>query len=159
MFEGFINEANELIKAQGDCKAAIFQIQKELDKLLNDMMKGNYISSFKTVVEPYNQGYELKMKVDSRELWKKDLNPQEEAVGNFLNANSYVHLQPGSFFQGNYEEGKGAYIEGAAFELVRGKREYPKYDIKGKADITKATKDFIKLVSDQIADVRKKAGL
>jgi hypothetical protein len=161
MFESFINEANELIKAQGDCKAAIFQAQKEVDKFLNDLMKAGFITSFKSTVSPYNQGYELKLQVNDREMWKKkDPTPQEDFVLNWVSANGYIYLQPSSFFQGNFEEGKGAYLEGVVFQMEeKGKREYPRYDVKEKGDITKATKEFVKVISDQIADARKKAGI
>jgi len=160
LFENFINESNELIKAQGDCKAAIFIVQKEIDKFLNDLMKAGFIASFKTTVTPYNQGYELEITADHRDLWKKrQMTPQEEFISNWISSNGYIYLQPSSYFQDSFEDGKGAYIEGVELQMRSGNRSYPRFGIKTKADITKATKDWTKLILDQISDSRKTAGI
>ena len=160
LFEQFLNEANEEIKAQGMCKNTIFQVQKEVEKLYKDMQSKSYIDSFKTKVEVWNRGYQLKQTFDTKSLWRNEDNmPKEIAEAIYkVTGNGYLFLQPGTFFEDYFEEGKGAYIEGKAFELF-GKQDYnvtyPKYPVTSKNDITKIGKDYLDTIKAQIVEIRK----
>ena len=160
LFEQFLNEANEEIKAQGVCKNSIFQVQKEVEALFKDMVKKEYIDSFKTKVEVWNRGYQIKASFDYKNLYRyEDKFPKEivEVIYRVI-GNGYLYLQPSTFFEDYFEEGKGAYLEGKAFEIAPKQNyevTYPKYAIKGKNDITKAGKDYVDIIKAQIVEIRK----
>jgi len=166
LFEQFLNEANELIKAQGICKNTMFQVQKEVDKLFNDMVKKGLADSFTTKIEPWNTGYQLKTKVDTKTLWRKeDRNEISDEIASFaykVAGAGSLYLQPGTFFDDYFEEGKGAKIEGHVFQIEDKQPyevTYPKWDIKDKNDIPKAGKEYLDTIKSQIAEIRKKLEL
>lgn len=162
LFEQFLNEANELIKAQGICKNTMFQVQKEVEALYKDMVKKGLADSFSTKVEPWNNGYQLKTKVDTKSLWRKeDRNEISDEIASFaykIAGGGSLYLQPGTFFDDYFEEGKGAKIEGHVFEIVSKQPydvTYPKWDIANKNDIPKAGKEYLDIIKTQIATIRK----
>ena len=166
LFEEFINESNERIKAQGICKNTMFQVQKEVDKLFSDMVKKGLVDSFTTKIDPLNTGYELKTKVDTKTLWRIEYrNEISDEIASFaykVMGAGYLYLQPGSFFDEYFEEGKGAKIEGRVFQLEDKQPyevTYPKWDIAVKNDIPKAGKEYLDIVKTQIAEIRKKLEL
>ena len=144
LFENFINEDNEAIKAQGACKNAMFILQKDINNLLKRLSDMGTLASYSTKVEIYNTGYQLKIVTNlSKDLRdKKERTPAEDFAASFAWANSYIWLQPGSFFEDYLQEGKGAYLEGKGLEIDK-KTSFPRYDIKAKADIDKVVKDFL----------------
>jgi hypothetical protein len=160
LYESELNEANEEIKAQGVCKNTIFQVQKEVEKLYKDMQSKEYIDSFKTNVEVQNRGYQIKQSFDYKNLHRdKNIFPKEivEAIYRVI-GNGYLFLQPGTFFEDYFEEGKGANLEGKTFEIdpkQNYKVTYPKYPVTAKNDITKAGKDYLDTIKAQIVEIRK----
>ncbi len=167
LFEEFevLNESNELIKAQEICKSAMFQSQKMLDKLFKELANKDMIEGFTTKVSPYNNGYELKLKLDFD--WKKlDEFPKE--ISEYLHrltSNTYINLQPNTFFESYLEEGKGmASIEGRILELPSEKKAkyeetYPKWSINQRADIPKVQKEFVEKITNQVKSIEKSLGL
>ena len=159
MFESFINEANELVKAQSDCKAAMFQLQKDVDKLFQDIVKAGYLKSFTTKITPWNDGYELSIR--SKDNWKEDYAKETPFILDWTYNNTNLYLQPATFFENALEKGEATYLEAELLKfredksLVASKR----YAINSKADIPKAAKEYIKDVRDQIEIVRKKGEL
>ena len=159
LFENFINESNETIKAQGACKNAMFILQKDINNLLKRMSDIGILANYSTKIEIYNSGYELKITTSVNRDYAKndDKSPVSEFALSFINMNSYIFLQPGSFFGDYLEQNKGAYIEGKILQLDKNTSGvYPRYDIKAKADIDKVAKDFIETVRKQVAEVYKK---
>ena len=160
LFEQFLNEANEEIKAQGICKNSIFQVQKEVEALYKDMVKKEYIDSYKTKVEVWNRGYQIKQSFDYKNLYRNEGKFSDAIVETIYRVlgNGYLFLQPSTFFDDYFEEGKGAALEGKTFELVPKQNyeiTYPKFPIKGKNDITKAGKDYVDTIKAQIVEIRK----
>lgn len=160
LFEQFLNEANEEIKAQGMCKNTIFQVQKEVEKLYKDMQSKGYIDSFSTKVEVWNRGYQIKQNFDTKTLWrdKDKFSDEITEVIYRVTGNGYLYLQPGTFFEDYFEEGKGAYIEGKTFEIAPKQNyevTYPKYPVATKNDITKIGKEYLDTIKTQIAEIRK----
>jgi len=161
LFEQFINESNETIKAQGGCKNAMFILQKDLNGLLKRMTDLKILASFSTKVEIYNTGYQLRLITKMHDdIWKgkkETLSPADEFGSSFVSSNSYIYLEPGSFFEDYLEEGKGAYIEGRTLQLGKDtKGIYPRYDIKTKGDIDTSIKKYVEEVQTQIADAYSK---
>lgn len=159
LFEQFVNEANELIKTQGLCKNAMFMAQKDVEALLKDWVKAELINSFKTKVLPYNNGYEMKLEYKYNILWKKakELSPEEEIVSKFVFNNASIWIQPSSFFEENFEKGEGASLESRSLQLEIDQAyeiTYPKWDIKDRKDMDKATKEFLGIIKDQVAQLR-----
>lgn len=151
LFENFINESNETIKAQGACKNAMFILQKDINNLLKRMSDVGVLANYSTKVEIYNSGYQLSIKTTMNRM-QDDKSPVSEFSEYFIAVNHYIFLQPGTFFEDYLEEGKGAYIEGKIIQLDKGASDvYPRYDIKSKADIDTSVKDFVKAVQDKIA--------
>jgi hypothetical protein len=160
LFESFLNEENETIKAQGACKNAMFILQKDINNLLKRMTDMGILSNYNTKVEIYNTGYQLKINTTLVHKYVKDMTPAEDFASSFAWANSYIWLQPGSFFESYLEEGKGAYMEGKGLQLGKDTKDtYPKYDIKSKSDIDKYAKEFVKTVQSQIAEAYSKLEL
>jgi hypothetical protein len=163
LFEQFVNEANELIKAQEVCKSAIFQSQKLIDSLFKKILAKDWIKKYQSKVQPYNTGYELKLTIDYD--WKMiDQIPRE--IGDHLHkltSNGYVYLQPASFFESYLEEGI-ATIEGKVLELhaeskPKYEETYPKWKITQKSEIPNVGKEFVKLIEDQVKAVEKALSL
>jgi len=166
LYEQFLNEANELIKAQGMCKNTMFQVQKEVENLFKDMVKKGLADSFTTKIEPWNNGYQLKTKVDTKSLWRKeDRKEISDEIASFaykIAGSGSLYLQPGTFFDDYFEEGKGAKIEGHVFEIVSKQSydvTYPKWDITNKNDIPKAGKEYLDIIKNQITEIRKQLEL
>ena len=164
LFEQFLNEANELIKAQGMCKNTMFQVQKEVEGLFKDMVTKGLLDSFSTKIEPWNNGYQLKTTYSNRILFRNEDNFSKATIeaAYRIVSNGYLFLQPGTFFDDYFEEGKGAQIEGKTFEMVSKQSyevTYPKWDIKTKNDIPKSGKEYLDTIKSQIAEARKQMEL
>jgi len=160
LFEQFLNEANEEIKAQGICKNSIFQVQKEVEALYKDMVKKEYIDSFKTKVEVWNRGYQIKQSFDYKNLYRNEDKFSKEILEIIYRVigNGYLYLQPSTFFEDYFEEGKGAALEGKVFEIAAKQNydiTYPKFVVKSKNDIAKAGKDYVDTIKAQIVEIRK----
>lgn len=161
LFEQFINESNETIKAQTGCKNAMFILQKDINGLLKRMTDLKILASFSTKIEIYNTGYQLRLITKLHDdIWKgkkTEFTPAEDFGQTLISSNSYIYLQPGAFFEDYLEEGKGAYIEGKKFKMTTDDKEsYPRYDIKTKGDIDSSIKKYIEEVQKQIADAYSK---
>lgn len=157
-YDEFLNESNEVIKAQGACKSAIFQVQKEVDKLFNSLLKDGLIQSYSSRVKPWNQGYEIRIDahVDYKKVTKENADLMDLVYK--LTGNTSVSLQPSTWFETDLEEGKTARLEGTTLEyngLAKYNDKYPRFDVKSKSDIDKAAKQFVDYIKDQIEDIQK----
>jgi len=155
LFENFINESNETIKAQGACKNAMFILQKDMNNLLKRMSDVGAMQNYSTKIEIYNTGYQLTMNTTINRDFFKTESKLSKFIETFLSTNRYIFLQPGSFFEEYLEKGSGAYIEGR-FLQMESSPEYPRYDITSKSDIDKFVKEYTKDVQAQILEVYKK---
>lgn len=156
LFEQFINEANELIKAQSVCKNAIFASKKIIDDFLDTVKSAGIISEYSTKVSTYNQGYELKLKLDYD--FRKKLTDSEEDLLTILTGSSYIFLQPSSFFQEDIDRGEANKIEGKVISTVRNlpyNKLYPYWVIKSKSDIPRVHKEFVDIIKGQLDEMKK----
>jgi hypothetical protein len=161
-YDQFLNEANEVIKAQGACKAAIFQIQKDVDKFYKSLLDKDLIKSYVSRVKPYNAGYELTIdaKVDYSKAKDHDNKALIEFVFNLVSNNNSISIQPNTFFESDLADGLGAaQLEGTSLSIFDPKsnysNKYPIYGIYNKKEIDKAAKFFVEHVKGQIADLEK----
>ena len=144
-FESFLNEeADQAVKkaASTECKNAMKEAQKEIEKLLNDCKKAGLLNSFKTEIKNLKNmgggisGYSLEISaknIDSDLTWyaersgsfnpkpKEDgavVTPQEQYFMNWLtsnvvsSANNGIEIVPDPSFESKIETGKKTYIEG-----------------------------------------------
>lgn len=158
-YDEFLNESNEVIKAQNACKVAIFQIQKMVDSIFNGLVKEDLVKSYSSKVKPWNNGYELRMdaKVDYLKI-KDHENKELIEYVYLLSQNNSISIQPNTWFEENLEDGGGmAQLEGTALSINGSKSsyasKYPRYDIKDKKEIDKSAKLFVEHVKQQVADV------
>lgn len=161
LFEQFINEANELILAQGACKNAIFMAQKSVDGLLKKLLSSGLVTKAKSRVDVYNRGYELNIDIDYE--WRSIGGQEAVDVRDSLIAlHSTIWIQPESFFESRLVEDGKAQIESKVFKMHRGMgydEQYPKYIVKSKADIKKVSKEYANIIKAQVEELTKKLGL
>lgn len=155
-YDEFLNESNELIKAQGACKNAIFQIQKDVDKFYGNLLKEGYLRGYSSKVKPYNSGYELNINAIQDYKGGKPTE-KEEFIYSFVSANTSLYLQPDTWFEENLLDKTEAKIKGNSLVTPTNQKnykdKYPEYHITSKQDINGATKAFIKHIKNQIAEV------
>ena len=155
-YDEFLNESNELIKAQGSCKNAIFQIQKDVDKFFGNLQSSGYLKNYSSKVKPYNTGYELTIDVKQDYKGGKPTD-KEEFIYNFISANNSLYLQPDTWFEENLLDKTATKISGKGFLTPMNQKnykdKYPEYPITSKQDIDGATKAFIKHIKNQIIEV------
>lgn len=158
-YEDYLNESNEVIKAQNACKVTIFQIQKMIDSMFNGFVKEDLVKSYSSKVKPWNDGYELIMDAKVDYLKIKDHENKEliEYVYSLAQNNS-ISIQPNTWFEKKLEDGDGmAQLEGTALSINGSKSSYafkhPRYDVKDKKEIDKSAKLFVEHVKQQVADV------
>ena len=181
LFEQFLNEANELILAQGGCKNAIFMAQKSVDGLLKKLLSSGLVTKAKSKVDVYNRGYELNIKIDYN--WSSLGGPETGLGGLYTTAksrmeiqarktvdiqaaigilHSTIWIQPESFFESRLiEDGKSS-IESKVFNMDRDMgydEQYPRYIVKSKADIKKVSKEYANLIKAQVEEITKTLGL
>ena len=154
--DNFINESNEIIKAQEQCKVAMFKLQKPIEKFLQKAVEHEIIESYKTKVNPFNQGYELKITTKTnRETWRAEESYElkiKRTILDFISQSQNIHIEPGSFFQQYFEEDTNPRIEGQSLPVFKYKtiiqtREFLynsfREIIKSKKDIKKVIEDYI----------------
>ena len=155
-YDEFLNESNELIKAQGACKNVIFQIQKDVDKFFENLLKEGYLRSYSSKVKPYNAGYQLTIDVKQDYKGGKPTE-KEEFIYSFISANDSLYLQPDSWFEENLLDKTGTKISGKGLLTPMNQKNYkdkfPEYPITSKRDIDGATKAFIKHIKNQIIEI------
>ena len=179
LFEQFLNEANELILAQGACKNAIFMAQKSVDGLLKKLLSSGIVTKAKSKVDVYNRGYELNINIDYD--WRSLGGPETHSHDNkasFLNTerakkavdiqetigilHSTIWIQPESFFESRLMEDGKSSIESKVFKMDRNMNydeQYPRYIVKSKADIKKVSKEYANLIKAQVEEITKTLGL
>lgn len=155
--DNFINESNELLKAQDACKGAMFQIQKPFEKFLDKCKKANIVESYKTKIKPWNSGYMMEYHIQYPEgIWRKENSGTPiELIYNYLSIHTSIFVQPCAFFE-DYIEEEIAYIEGQALPELKG-RSYNacKFMIKTKDDIKKSLKEYVDINLKVIEEVSK----
>ena len=173
LFEQFLNEANELILAQGACKNAIFMAQKSVDGLLKKLLSSGLVTKAKSNVDVHNRGYELNIKIDYD--WRSLGGPETGLGGTPEQArkaaanmtligilHSTIWIQPESFFESRLiEDGKSS-IESKVFKMDRDMgydEQYPRYIVKSKAGIKKVSKEYANLIKAQVEEITKTLGL
>jgi hypothetical protein len=125
------------------------------------MQKKGYLDSFKTKVEVWNRGYQIVQQFKNTNLWKQDGTIPEDKVliASRVIGSGQLFLQPSTFFEDYFEEGKNANLEGKVFTFKEEKQSYeetyPRFPIKTKSDIPKAGKEYVDIIKSQIADIRK----
>lgn len=161
LFEQFINEANEIIKAQEVCKDAIFMAKRQIDEFYNFVQKENMLKNFtfSSKIEPYNNGYQLayKTKWDWASFREPESYPLAKKIGMIIDANGYVYLQPVSFFESNLQESGKSHIEGKTFIIEKDQPyeiTYPKYLITKKDDLKKIPKLFNDALKESLKKVK-----
>ena len=173
LFEQFLNEANELILAQGACKNAIFMAQKSVDGLLKKLLSSGLVTKAKSNVDVYNRGYELNINIDYD--WRSLGGPETGLGGTPEQArkaidtqdligilHSTIWIQPESFFESRLVEDGKAKIESKVFKMDRNmdyNEQYPRYIVKSKADIRKVSKEYANLIKAQVEEITKTLGL
>lgn len=140
MIRKIIKEENELLKAQSQCKAAIFQIKKRIDPLLQRWVEEGFFTMAQSKVEAYNNGYQLK--INRNENWGKIGDATNEEKNVFRIVDQTIYLQPGTFFDEYFQEKKGAYLEGAEYSTVENYKSV-RYPIQQRQDIATACKRFV----------------
>lgn len=163
-YDQFLNEANEEIKAQDACKTGIFSAQREIDKLYKDLLAKGWLSSYKSKVKTWNQGYMIE--IDAKQNIKFFFNKEQEKLYNIVNELCHgndVYLQPGVFFESHFQKGY-AKIEAHLLEYkldnnyFKGshgvEKTYIDYPVKTKADISNVSKLFLDDIKGIIAGIQ-----
>jgi hypothetical protein len=164
VFEQFLNEANELIKAQGLCRDAVFIVEKSVKSLMEDLKKADIAASYTTKVKPYNEGYMLEWKVKltpetEKKVFQhyKELSPEvSKILTGFLSWAPSVWIQPSTWFEEDFakEDKEGhARLEGSVFTLDNNE-PHRRFPVKDRSDIGKATKEYAKICTDAVDTIK-----
>lgn len=136
-----LKEENELLKAQSQCKAALFQVKKALDPIIQNAIQIGLLKSGSSRIRPYNDGFELIIDKDENwDVYTKEMDSRVKNMARILGQRIYI--QPGTFFEDHL--GSGSRIEGRVFDAQEAYKSF-REDISNKAQIAPACKKFVEI--------------